>query len=201
MKRGLVILLLSCLCISSYGKGNHTLFTFGTEWSYCATFLSGHRYYYIAPEGYRIEDRGITARYITDGEIYVHAGYNINSYWNVSVYVGYTGIGDYHDSIPISLRATRYFEDNPAGDRWFAFADLGSGISIRQSPSELLSAKAGCGYRLSLSRITKMDFITSLRFIHTHPDIYYYGEKVHSSAIRICSGYIMSACVGIGLTF
>ena len=185
----------------SYGKENFSRFTFGTEWSYCATFLSGYRYYYIAPEGYRMDEKGRSVNYMTDGEIYMHAGCNFNPYWNLSLYLGYTGMGNFHNAVPISIRATRYFNENPMKDRWFAFCDVGSGISMKKAPSELITAKIGGGYRLSLSRITKLDFITSLRFIHAHPDIYYYGEKVDESAIGRSSGYIMSISAGIGLTF
>ena len=201
MKRGLFILLLSCICLLSYGKGAHTRFTFGAEWSYCATFLSGHRFYFIAPEGYRVDDRADHAGYMTDGEVYVHAGYNITPHWNLSLYVGYTGIGNYHTGMPISLRVTRYFGDNPLKDRWFSFCDIGSGVGFASVPTDLTTAKIGGGYRMSLSRVSKLDFIASIRFIHTHPDIIYYGDFIPHSDIGRASGYVMSASVGIGITF
>ena len=201
MKRGLSIILLTCLCMLSYSKEKHTRFTFGAEWSYCATFLSGYRFYFIAPEGYRVYECDDRADYMRDGEVYVHAGCNINPHWNLSLYVGYTGISDYHNGMPVSLRATRYFGDNPLKDRWFSFCEVGSGIGFASVPTELISAKAGGGYRLSLSRVSQLDFIASIRFIHTHPDIIYYGDFIPHSDIGQSSAYVMSASVGIGLTF
>lgn len=201
MKRGAIIFFLSILCLSAVAEGKTTNFTFGTEWTYCATFLNGHRYYFLAPEGYRIEDIDARTGYATDGEVFLHAGYNLNPHWNLSFYIGYTGIGKFHNGIPMSLRATRYFGSDPANDRWFAFIDLGSGIALKDEVSELLTAKAGGGYRISLSRITKLDLVGSIRFMHTRPDVMYYGEKINSEDIATVSGYIMSASIGIGLTF
>jgi hypothetical protein len=201
MKRGMLILLLSCMPVFLYGKRDYTDFTFGAEWSYCATFLSGYRFYFIAPEGYRVDDRKDTTGYANDGEVYAHAGYNINQHWNLSLYIGYTGIGDYHNGVPISLRATRYFGAAPLRDRWFAYCDIGSGVALKSRCSELITGKIGGGYRISLSRITKLDFIASIRFMHTHPEILYYGEFIEESNIGRASGYVMSASVGIGLTF
>lgn len=201
MRRGVLILFFACLCLTSSGKGSMQRFTFGTEWSYCASFLSGYRYYFIAPEGYREELHKDMAGYNTDGEVFIHGGYNFNIHWNLSLYLGYTGIGNYHHGIPVSLRATRYFGDNPINDRWFAYCDIGSGISIKDKPAELITAKAGGGYRMSLSRVTKLDFLASLRFIYTHPDIIYYDAVIPSHDIGRNDGYIMSVSVGIGLTF
>ena len=187
--------------MTSYGGGQLQRFTFGAEWSYCATFLSGYRYYFIAPEGYREDMKADDFRYCTNGEVFLHGGCNLNANWNLSLFVGYTGLGSYHDGIPVSLRATRYFGGDPQKDRWFAFGDFGSGISLKTKPSELITAKIGCGYRISLSRVSKLDFLASLRFVHTHPDIMYYGYSIQSDDIGRNDGYIMSASIGIGLTF
>ena len=96
MKRGLVIFVLSLICCTvSWGK-DHALpkFTFGAEWGYMPTFLSGYHYNFFAPDGYRVDMDEERARYFTNGEALFHAGYNLNDQWNLSLYLGYTGISD-----------------------------------------------------------------------------------------------------------
>ena len=96
---------------------------------------------------------------------------------------------------------TRYFGDNPLKDRWFAYLDIGSGISIKECPQELLSGKAGGGYRFTMSRFTKLDLLAAIRFMHTHPDVDYYGEIILKEKVNRNIGYIVSASLGIGITF
>lgn len=198
----LLFLIVSCVGLAARSTSDSTpRITFGAEWSYCATFFDGHRYYFLAPEGFRVDDRSDRFEYCTDGEIYLHCGCNIGCNWNLSAYVGYAGIGNYHAAIPISLRATRFFGPDPLKDRWFAYCDVGSGISLKKNPEEILTARLGGGYRMSLSRFTKLDFLASLRFVSTHPDIDFYGEPIGAEYIGRNIGYILSASFGIGLTF
>ena len=136
-----------------------------------------------------------------NNELSLHAGYNFNQYWNLSLYIGYTGIGDFHKCLPVSLRATRYFGDNPLTDRWFTFVDIGSGVSFKSKIQEIGYGKIGGGYRLSLSKLSKVDFLMSLRAIYTHPDIIYYGEKINPDRIYRNNGLACSLNLGIGLTF
>lgn len=200
MKRGLLISVLLLFCALASGQGQPK-YTFGAEWSYCATFFSSHRFYYLATEGHRIDDKGQSAGYFSDGEVYIHGGINLNPNWNLSLFAGFTGIADYHGAIPVSLRATRYFGDNHLEDRWFSYVDLGSGLSLTETPRELLTAKLGAGYRVSLSRLTKLDFIASLRYIHTRPDINYHGTIIPMEHVGRNIANIVSASLGIGLTF
>ena len=207
MKLKLPIFMLAlflCITESAGNSGDsydYPRFTFGAEWSYSATLFYGHRLYYIAPETGRVDDRNDSFTYMTDGEAYLHAGYNINNLWNISLYFGYIGIGEFHSGISGSLRATRYFGNIPSADRWFAYCDVGSGFSIKDIPEEIFTAKAGGGYRISLSRFTKLDFLVSLRCVYTHPDIYFYGEKIRNEDIGRNIGYLSSISFGICITF
>jgi hypothetical protein len=65
----------------------------------------------------------------------------------------------------------------------------------------ILTGKAGCGYRLSLSRDTKLDFIAAWRILLTHPDIYYYGMEVSPGRINRNNAYISAISFGIALSF
>ena len=205
MKRGLFIVILSALSAISSSAITRTQgagrLTYGVEWGYSAAFFKGTHFYFIAPEGFRVDDRQRKAIFNSNGEIYLHAGYNLSDKWNISLYAGYTGIGDFHTGIPVSARFTRYFGTNSMDDRWFAYCDLGSGISLKKYPQELLGAKLGGGYRLSMSRTTKLDFIAAIRFMHTHPQIDYFGSIIDKDSVDRNDGYILSASVGIGITF
>ena len=206
MKRGLLILILHVLCSicteARTGIEGIPRFTYGAEWSYTANIFKGYRCYFIAPEdGFRVDDRYDGLKYFTNGEVYVHAGYNFNEKWNLSIYSGYTTLCDFHPAIPISVRATRYFGPDPEKDRWFTYFDVGSGLSIQDKVSPILSAKVGGGYRISLSRYTKIDFIASIRFIHNRPSLYYYGEQIDDRYVDRNIGYSVAASLGIGITF
>ena len=126
---------------------------------------------------------------------------NINNRWNLSMYMGYIGIGDFHPGLSLSVRATRYFGTNPSLDRWFAYCDAGSGISVKSQPQEILTAKGGGGYRVSLSKFTKLDLIASFRFVYTLPDIYVGQQRIEKQFIGRNEGCIASLSVGLGLTF
>ena len=101
----------------------------------------------------------------------------------------------------MSLRITRYWGDDHISDRWLTFAECGSGISIKKRPQEIFSGKVGGGYRISLSRFTKLDFIAAFRMLYTHPDISYYGYEITQELINRNDGYVGALFFGLSLTF
>lgn len=205
MKRGLtIVIMLFLLGVSAAGKtppSSTPGFTFGCQWDYCGTFLTGLDQYFFAPEGFRETIKSNSHTFLSNGESAIHAGYNFNDNWNLSLYIGYTAVGEYHRAVPVTLRATRYYGDNSLSDRWFSFIDFGSGVTIKNNPKEIITGKLGGGYRLSLSKYTKLDFIMSLHAIYTHPDVIYYNETISDKDIIRNEGYICSLSCGIGITF
>jgi hypothetical protein len=205
MKRGLLILFVMLSCgFNAVGRNTQTScpdWTFGAEWTYNATFHEGYHHYFISTDGSREEMIGDLFTYYSNGEISIHGGYNFNNNWNLSLYISHTRLGGFHNAIPVTLRATRYFGQDTTSDRWFAFADLGSGFSLKQKPQEIYSGKLGGGYRLTLSRYTKLDFHVALRTVYTHPDVLYYGEQIDKDCINRNDGHLSSLSFGIGLTF
>ena len=175
--------------------------TFGCEWGYVAAIHSGFHYYYFAPEGYRVDEFGNSFIFRSNAEGYINVGYDLSDKWNIAIYAGYTGIADIHKAIPVSFRGSRYFGDDPSKDRWFAFVDLGTGISIQSPIQEILSTKIGGGYRLSLSRDTSLDFLFSIRAIYTHPYIYYDGVQIPINKINRNNAYVNSLSIGMALSF
>ncbi len=206
MKRLLVILLTISafnfyVCAQERGEKPLSRLTYGLEWGYVATMYNGYHYNFFAPEGYRVDTPVSSFDYISNADMYLHVGYNLNTKWNLSLYVGYEGIADMHKAVPVSLRMTRYFGSDAAADRWFSFVDLGSGICIKQHPQEILTGKLGGGYRLALNRNAGLDFIVSARFIYTHPEIIYDKQPIPINRINRNNAYIGALSIGMALTF
>ena len=182
-------------------KDRFSKYTFGVEWGYVATFQSGYRYIFFPPEGYRVDVRDNSFGLQNNADLYIHSGINLSRSWNLSLYAGYAGVGDIHKVLPVSIRATRYFGKDPLSDRWFAFTDLGSGMCFKRPVQEILTGKIGGGYRMSLSRYSKLDFIISARMTYTHPQITYDQEVISQEMVRRNNAYVSALSLGLGLTF
>jgi hypothetical protein len=175
--------------------------TYGAEWSYVASGFSAYHYNYFSPEGYRYNSKGASPRFVGNGEGLLHVGYNVTDSWNLAVYAGFTGIADIHNAIPVSFRATRFFRQDMKGDRWFTFADAGTGISIKKHPQEVVALKIGGGYRVSLSRDTKLDFIASFRLACTHPQILDGEDIITLEWTNRNLALLRSITLGMSITF
>lgn len=203
MKKILLILMIIS-AFTTNSNAQETAFpriTFGAEWSYIATLQSGWHHNFFSPEGYRVDDADNEFIYHSNAEAYLHAGYNVSRNWNIALYIGMTGISDLHKAIPASIRGTYYIGGDPSRDRWFTYIDLGSGICLKNPPQEILTGKIGGGYRMSLSRNTKLDFIAALRMTYTHPEVRYDGEVIPMQKVNRNNAYLSSILFGIGLTF
>lgn len=176
--------------------------TFGAEWSYVGTIHYSKKFNYFNTEGYRQNTSFDTFGYWNNGEALLHLGYNLSDRWNLSVYAGVTGLADIHKAIPVSLRVTHYFSRMyPAKDTWLAFADLGSGVSLKQEPQEIFTGKIGAGYRINLSPDTKLDFIAALRLAYTHPQIIDGGDLITLKWTNRNTGFLQSFSIGMAITF
>lgn len=206
MKRGALIFYLffiSCFLSTAREKGStsYPRVTFGAEWGYVATVQSGYHHNYFSPDGYRCDTRGNAFLYHSNGDVYVNVGCNFTGNWNLSLYVGYAGVHDIHHVIPISLRATRYFGQDPLGDRWFAFADLGSGVCIKTDPQEIVAGKLGGGYRFSLSRDLKLDFLLGIRMTYTHPQVVHDDVEIGKEWTNRNNAYVGAVSLGMAISF
>ena len=203
-RRLLTYILVLASCMISWGQSRQAKLpkiTFGAEWGYMASFISGYHYNFFDPDGFRVDSDGLSAGYYNNGEVTLHVGYNFNHKWNLSLHAGYSGAGDFDPTIPLSLRMTRYWGEDHMADRWFTLFDVGSGICLKKSPQETISCKLGGGYRMALSRVTKLDFLAAFKLLYTHPEIKYYGQLIDSKWINRNNGYIGSLFIGISLTF
>lgn len=203
MKRLLIILLIfTCFNIIVKAEDNHKpRFVYGIEWGYAATFQSGYHYNFFAPEGYRVDDYGNSFGYKSNADVYLYLGHEIGKSWIVSLYAGYAGVGKIHEVIPVTLRATRFWGDDPSTDRWFAFIDAGSGISVKKPVQEIIAGKIGGGYRIALSQKTGLDLILALRMTYTHPEIIYDGQPVDVGKVNRSNAYLSAVSLGLSLSF
>lgn len=204
MKRIAAIAILMTIFLSSASaqqKEDFPRITFGAEWSFVASVFSAYHYNYFSPDGYRMDPRGRSSGFVGNGEGLLHVGYNITENWNLALYAGFTGISDIHNAIPISFRATHLFTPASNGDRWFVFTDAGTGLGIKKHVQEIASLKLGTGYRVSLSRDTKLDFHLAMRCIYTHPEIYFEHETIAQRWINRNDAIVVSASLGMAVTF
>lgn len=145
-------------------------FTFGIESAYIPVFARYIHYNYVDSENTRHFDNSLHGGYWSRGEILVHAGVNVNKNLNLSLYSGWASFGHAFEGIPLLLRGTWFFGNDPNADRWFTHLDAGPAFALYQtleSPAVILSA--GGGYRLSLNRYTKLDLGFGLFSYHSHP--------------------------------
>lgn len=203
MRRSLLILLMAFAFNINVIAQNEdkSRFVFGIEWGYVATFHSAYHYNFFAPEGYRVDDYGSSLKYKSNADMYVFAGHEIGKNWEMALYIGYAGVADIHEALPVSIRATRYFGDGQYSDRWFAFIDAGSGISLNRPVQEILTGKMGGGYRVFLSRDTSLHFIVSARMTYTHPQITYDKQLIDIGMINRNDAFISALSVGLSLSF
>lgn len=196
------LLIITAFNIDVNARGHiNSRFVFGVEWGYVATIFSGYHYNFFAPEGYRVDDYDSSFGYYSNADMYIFAGHEIGKSWELSAYVGYAGIGDYHEAIPVSIRATHFFGDDQLADRWFAFIDAGSGISLKMPVQEIFTGKIGGGYRVALSRDTSLNFIISARMTYTHPQITYDKQQIESERINRNNAYLAAISFGLSLSF
>lgn len=188
-------------CAKAQSREDFPRITFGAEWSYVAYVFSAYHYNYFSPEGYRYNSRGTATSFVSNGEALFHVGYNVTGNWNLAIYTGITGISAFHNAIPLSFRATRLLKPKTNGDRWFTYADAGSGISLKKQMQEIATLKLGGGYRVSLSRDTKLDFNVAIRCAYTHPDINFEHEIISQKWINRNAAIAVSASIGMAVTF
>lgn len=201
-KNAVIALLLILFGVSANAQEDIPRITFGAEWSFVMSGFTAWHVNFFSPDGYRYDRKGNDTDFTGNGEALLHVGWNLNEKWNLSLYSGFTGITTIHNAIPVSLRATYAFrQTNGRGDRWFSFADAGTGIGLKKQVQEIISAKVGTGYRISLSRNTKIDFLLAVRCTYAHPQIYFENEEISQRWTNRNDALVASTSIGMALTF
>lgn len=180
-------------------------FTFGAEGSAILTTASYSHFNYIAADGYRVDRKNMDCSPSVNGELLLNAGYNIDRHLNIALFFGISGISRGETVLPLSMRLTVLFGKDPLKARWFSFIDGGTGIGTGTAARFSPVAKLGAGYRISLTRSAKLDFILSLRSIYTKPQITEFSDgdmvPVAADRIRRSEAFYNAVMLGIGLNF
>ena len=182
----------------------YTRFTFGVESSYVLTFLNFSHFNFISSDGDRWNEKALSANVFSNGQIYLNAGVNISPKINLSIYAGYSGVYRNEHMLPLSLRATWFSGNDPMKNRWLAFCSCGIAFNDFRNPSRLSAeGKAGAGYRISLNRAVKLDFLLSLQEVYTHPRAYESdaGNYVPAERLRRNDAYLTAFSFGLALVF
>ncbi len=189
-----------------YGKaGDFPKVTYGLEWSYVSTIYSYTHINYLDVIGQRVDSRTHSFNYCSNGQILLNVGYNVSRKFNISFNTGYTGIYEKTGMIPFSLRGTLFHGNNPNAGRFFSFIDLGTGLKIKNMKYLSYTGKIGAGYRVSLSRFSKLDFLVSIQNIVTNPLVFEregnISVEVPDERLRRNNAYIAGITYGIALSF
>lgn len=209
MKKIILISVLITAAALSASAGEHARqfprFTFGIEGSYIVTAAAYSHSNFIADDGYRVDNRSLTFRPAGNGELLLNAGCNFGSRMNLAFCSGISGISRGETVVPMSLRFTFFFGKDPMKARWFSFLDGGAGIAVGREAPLAPIARIGTGYRISLTRSAKLDFLMSLRGIYSHPQV---KEIVDGAAavvpegrLRRSQAFYGALTFGIGLNF
>lgn len=195
---------LACMCLSvssvSAQKREFPLFTYGVEWGYSAHIhTAAEKLYY--DEGTRISDRYSTWGYQSHGEVLAHAGMNAGRHVNLSIYTGWSGIGEGISAIPLNLRCSVYYGRDTRRARWFNYAEGGTAFVPDRPDVPVYAGRIGAGWRASLSRSVKLDFSIAYKMTYLRPGIVENGVSVPKEQVLIDNNYFSAICLNIGLTF
>ncbi len=179
-------------------------FTFGVESSYALTFLNYSHFNFISSDGGRRDERTVSASLFSNGQFLVHAGVNVSGNVNLSLYTGYSGVYRWERMVPLSLRFTWLSGNDPMRNRWLLFCSAGTGFNDFRNLGNLSAeGRVGAGYRISLNRSVKMDFLLAFQESYTHPRAYEsdVGNYVPAERLRRNDAYISAVTLGIALVF
>ncbi len=175
------------------------LLTYGLEWGYSANVNHAFHHNYTSAGG-RVDERGDFMCFRSLGIILAHVGINCGRHLNLSVRGGYEGIYPGQAVWPVSIRGTWLFGRDPSERRWLAFLDGGWAVSSSDYDAGAI-ARAGAGYRISLSRSVKLDLMLSFEYTSASIDLYDdEGEPVEPLRIRRNDNYFSSINFSIGIT-
>lgn len=206
MRKFLCITLIFCsFNLNVKGQNNEredfARLSFGAEWSYVGTVNYNAWYNFFSSEGYRVSRHESAWGCWNNAEVLLHVGYNFNRHWNLAFYAGMTGMADFHNAVPLSLRATYYFGNDVLKDRWLTYLDLGTGVSLKTEPQEIWTGKLGGGYRITLSRDTKLDLVASIRLACTHPQVIDGEDIITLEWTNRNLAFLQSFSLGMSITF
>ena len=209
MKRVLASILLTVMSFSflqaSETRRDFPRITFGAEGNFILTAATWRHFNYVADAGYRVNIKGYDYSPVFNGQILANIGCNISGRVNLSLYSGYGGIYRKKTAVPLMLRVTYFWGKDPLAHRWFSCADTGVVTDGLEFSTAAPCGRLGGGYRLSLSRSVKLDFLVTYQRLSDHPEV---TELVDGTETPVTGGRLRRSDVlinavtfGIALNF
>ena len=150
-----------CLLLPGGEALSAVRFTYGVEWGFLTTFNVAYHRNFDSVSGFRENTRSIEWMFRGNGEALAHFGLDLGKRFNLSLYSGYSGLMDAR-VIPLSLRGTCFVSRNTELPGWLVFLD--SGCNFGTENDEIgICGMIGTGYRLPLSKRTRLDFLLAFR--------------------------------------
>ena len=188
-----------CLLLPGGEALSAVRFTYGVEWGFLTTFNVAYHRNFDSVSGFRENTRSMEWMFRGNGEALAHFGLDLGKRFNLSLYSGYSGLMDAR-IIPLSLRGTCFVSRNTELPGWLVF--LESGCNFGTENDEIgICGKIGTGYRLPLSKRTRLDFLLAFRI--SYADVRFSDEygPVPPERIRRNDNFASSIAIGISLAF
>lgn len=138
-------------------------------------FGVGYRYSMALREQFRIKAGSIdnsvwfTPDQIRGGELLLEGTVRIDGNWNTGLGVGFGGYDkSSYQTFKVYLKGERLYGQRAS--RWLNYANLGATLYPGQNTG--LVAELGGGYRLAITRRTRLDFTVGLEYVNLIDEIY-----------------------------
>lgn len=149
-------------------------FVYGVEWGYTSSLFNIYHNNYLSQEGIRVDEKGFDFDYSSNGHVLAGVSYAFARRYEAGAYLGFIGVSQDRRLVPVSLRATYYF-DSYLSDGFFSYLDGGAAFGENQNVT--LIGKLGGGYRMKLSEHFCLDFLLSFHICSDHPKIFYTDDQ------------------------
>lgn len=174
---------------------------FGLQWGGSANLLSIHHYNFLDNHGERVDDKGRSFNFQSNGHILLGLGVDLNDKLNLSIFSGYSGIAVDTRMFPVLLR----FSVLPNGtmqDGPLFYAGGGLLLNEKQGGRAGYGTDIGAGYRIALHQRLGISFVIFGNAAVNHPQVPNLdGGYVHPDNVRRSNALHLDAGVKISLDF
>lgn len=190
--------LISCILLLFALTGLHAQkLSCHLEWGMTGTVYSHHSSDYTTLEGYHMDPRYYDNIFHPHGFVSVQAGIRPVRRLRLDLCTGYYGLQYEVRSIPVGLRGTWHFGQDPDGKGMLGYAEAGVGFSEDLRGKNADYSRFGIGYRVPLGEGIFLKFLCSGQLSLTHPIPYDYFDDMYVDPSRL----IRSERVSLGVSF
>ena len=141
---------------------------YGVEWGYTATLQYQHSFVYLSESGSRTLYKGNLLTYKSNGEVLVFAGVKFAKVLTLNACAGWAGVYEGRRVCPLTLRLS-CFPRGYSSDGVKILLEGGKCFAKSFEDKEIMIAKIGAGYRITLSHNIALDFSLNAQMVSDHP--------------------------------